>query len=94
MDFMVVAYAIIAAVVYAVFGYLKTTPLEQFSGSKFGATLAIGAIVGFVLASMGVPVTEEAVIVQLAAFAGLTAVIENILKSIWRRIFPEPVPPA
>ncbi len=93
-ELITVGYAILAAIVYAVFGYLKSTTQEGFEPTKFLSTIAIGAIIGVVFAFSGLQVTQEAVAIQLAAYAGLTAVIEDVVKSIWRRIFPEPTPPA
>lgn len=92
-ELITVGYAVLAAIIYAVFGYLKSTTQEGFQPVKFISTIAIGAIIGIVFAFGGLEVTQEAVAIQLAAYAGMTAVIEDIVKSIWRRIFPEPAPP-
>lgn len=77
--------AIVAALVYALAGYLKSAG-ENFDFVKFGATCAVGAVVGVILYGAGVPITEEAVLTQMAAYAGIVVVAENILKAIVKRM--------
>ncbi|RKY68967.1 MAG: hypothetical protein DRQ24_11225 [Candidatus Latescibacterota bacterium] len=78
--------AIVAAAIFASAGYLKSSGTENFDATKFSATVLVGAIVGVVMYFGGVPVTEANVIEQLAAYAGIVAVVENILKAIIRRL--------
>jgi len=77
--------AVLAAAIFASAGYLKSSGTEDFDATKFSATVLVGAIVGAVMHLGGVPVTEAGVLEQLAAYAGIVAVVENILKAILRR---------
>ena len=58
---------------------------ENFETPKFVATMAVGAIVGAFMYASGLPVTEAGVLEQLAAYAGIVVIVENILKAILRR---------
>jgi len=78
--------AIVAAAIFASAGYLKSSGTENFDATKFSATVLVGAIVGAVMYFGGVPVTEAGVAEQLAAYAGIVAVVENVLKAFLRRL--------
>jgi len=78
--------AVIAAVIFASAGYLKSSSTEDFDATKFSATVLVGAIVGAIMYLTGSPVTEASVIEQLAAYAGIVAVVENVLKAFLRRL--------
>ena len=77
--------AVLAAAIFASAGYLKSSGTEDFDATKFSATVLVGAIIGAIMYFGGVPVTEAGVLEQLAAYAGIVAVVENILKAIIRR---------
>ncbi len=77
--------AILAAVIFAASGYLKSAGTENFEIPKFVATLVVGAIVGAVIYASGSPVTESSVVEQLAVYAGVIAVVENVIKAILKR---------
>lgn len=77
--------AILTAVIYAVIGYAKSVN-EDFSFSKFGATIVLGLIIGIIMYSSGIPITEANVAEQFVAYGGLLYVVENILKALYRRI--------
>ena len=78
--------AVLAAAIFASAGYLKSSGTENFDATKFSATVLVGAIVGAVMYFGGVPVTEAGVAEQLAAYAGIVAVVENVLKAFLRRL--------
>ena len=88
MDLPTVAYALIAAVVYAASFYLKNhvATSETFDLEKFAATLLVALIIGTVSALTGSPLTEEDVIMQLISYAGLVALIESWIKTLVRGI--------
>ena len=77
--------AILAAIIFAASGYLKSVGTEDFDTPKFAATVLVGAVVGAIMYASGLPVTEAGVLEQLAAYAGIVVVVENILKAILRR---------
>jgi Kef-type K+ transport system membrane component KefB len=90
MDYIVVLYAIIAALGYALVFYAKTwaqtQPPEAFNYTKFGATLILGCAVGVALAVTGNPITKEAIETQLLAYGAVTALVETILKTILSKL--------
>ena len=71
-------YGIIGGALYAGSGYLKSG--EKFDKHKFLRTLVLGAIVGSTNAIMGLPITEDAILLALSA--GEVAVIENFIKAM------------
>jgi len=77
--------AILAAIIFAASGYLKSSGTENFETPKFVATIAVGAIVGAFMYVSGSPVTEANVATQIGIYAGVVAVVENVLKAILRR---------
>ena len=78
--------AIVAAAVFAASGYLKSVGTENFDTPKFAATVLVGLVVGAVMCASGSPVTESNVAAQLAMYAGVIAVVENVLKAFLRRL--------
>jgi len=70
---------IVAAVVYALAGYLDRQEGEVFDPMKMVATALIGVVVGVVLYASGIPVTSENVMLQMAAYAGLIAIVYKVL---------------
>ncbi len=82
-----ILYALVGAVIYGVFGYLKTTPLESWDWQKFLSTVAIGIMFGVV--EVYLKVDYDAAII-IATNAGLVSIVENIIKAIWRRLEAKP----
>ena len=76
---------IIASAVFAASGYLKSSNFENFEVTKFAATVIVGMAVGAIMYVSGLEITESNVVAQLAAYVGVIAVVENILKAILRR---------
>ena len=83
---MTILIAIIAAAVFAASGYLKSSNFESFEATKFAATVIVGVTVGAIMYASGLEVTESNVMAQIAAYAGVIAVVENALKAILRRL--------
>jgi len=87
-----IGYAILAAIVYSVIFYgkkhFKPDNPDSFDMVKFTATVIIGAIIGIVFYVGGLPPTAEAVEIQLGAYAGIVALTETILKTIYRILRP------
>ena len=77
--------AILAAIIFAASGYLKSAGTENFEPTKFAATVLVGTVVGAVMYVSGSPVTEANVATQIGIYAGIVAVVENALKAILRR---------
>jgi len=77
--------AVLAAVIFAASGYLKSVGTENFEAAKFAATVLVGIVVGAVMYASGSPVTEANVATQIGIYAGVVAVVENVLKAILRR---------
>jgi len=78
--------AILAAIVYAVGGYFKSSGMENFQLEKFLATVLVGALVGGTIYATGSPLTEESVRTQFLAYAGIVVLVETGLKGLLRRI--------
>jgi len=81
---MTVLVAILAAVVFAASGYLKSATVENFDLEKFIATTLVGAVVGAVMYVGGGSITELSVTEQVAAYAGIVVLVENVIKTILR----------
>ena len=79
-----IIFAIVAAIVFAASGYLKSAKDEEFDVTKFATTVLVGALVGVVLYVKGATITEEAVATQFAAYAGIVVIVENALKAVMR----------
>ena len=65
-------------------GYFKSyneSGHEPFEGTKFASTVILGAIVGGIASGTGM--APEAII-ALPMYAGITAFVENLIKSILR----------
>lgn len=79
--------AVIASMLYAGSMYLKKhygPNAEGFDMFKFGATLATGVFVGFMMGFMGVVPTELGVVEQLGMYAGLTSVVQVYLQMLYK----------
>lgn len=74
--------AAVAGMVYAsvVFARRRNIDAEDFDVVKFVATALVGAGVGVSLALAGSPVEAASFETRMAAYAGLTVVVEQLLK--------------
>ncbi|RLG35360.1 hypothetical protein DRN97_00175 [Methanosarcinales archaeon] len=79
-----IIFSVVAAIVFAMSGYLKSAKDEEFDVTKFATTVLVGALVGVVLYVKGAVITEEAVATQFAAYAGIVVIVENALKAVMR----------
>jgi len=78
--------AVLAGITYGLSHYVKHYGAENFEPAKLIATvvIAIGCAVGLQLS--GLPVNEMAIEQRFLVYAGLTPIVENIIKAILRRI--------
>ena len=90
MDYVTIAYAVIAALIYALVWYAKTwattQPPEPFNAAKLIATLVVGGAVGVYFAITGTPLTGEGVEKQLILYGAVTALVETILKTLFAKL--------
>jgi len=90
MDWYSLGIAVFSAIVYSLTMYVKkhlnSENPQDFDTAKFVTTVIWGAIVGVVLQMSGLPITEQNVEEQFAAYTGLIALTENIVKAIIRAI--------
>ncbi|MDP2954428.1 MAG: hypothetical protein Q8O76_14085 [Chloroflexota bacterium] len=94
MEYFTILYAVFAALGYALLFYAKAYQGgEQFSQTKFLATLLVGAGIGVLAVVTGSPITKEGAEAQLLTLASVIVLLDNILKLIWRKLYPEPTPP-
>lgn len=78
-----VAAGAVAGAIAASTGFFKQEPMEDFDKEKFVTTVTVGAITGGVASYMGISMLNAAAILT---DAGLTLLIENIAKTIYRRV--------
>lgn len=77
----------VAAAVYSVVFYAKKREDGQdFDPAKFASTIVVGVFVGAFLSINGMDVTEENVTEMLVANVGVIALVESILKTIYRKV--------
>ena len=90
MDISTIIMAMIASAGYGVLFYVKAQQSsgEAFNYGKFGATLLLAALIGIAMGATGMPVTQVTVEVQFAAYVGYVVVLENLLKLLWRKLYP------
>ena len=86
-----VAQTVGAAVVYSLLFYLKkkagdTNGDVSFDYYKIGATIVVGAFVGVSYALAGSPLDSEALTTQLVAMGGTVALVEGVLKTVYRAV--------
>lgn len=80
--------SLVSAASYSIIFYIKKKESfdpEDFNKFKFGSTLLVGLSIGGVLVYTGSPITQEAIETQLVAYAGITALVESILKFVYRK---------
>jgi len=85
---MTVLLSIIGALAYCLTSFSKKHNAGQsWDWSKFISTMIIAGIVGFIARETPLSkMTEQWVVAQIASYAGAVAVIENVIKFIWRLI--------
>lgn len=83
-----IGYAVLAALIYSVVFFakhhFKPGKPESFDPAKLGATLIVGAVIGVIFYAGGVPITAEAIEIQLGIYISIVALVENVLKIIVR----------
>lgn len=87
-----IALAVASAAVYSLVFYAKTKasdPDEEFNKFKFGATLIVGIGVGVSFQLSGVDFNQQDIANQLAAYAGTVALLESMLKVVWRQFLKD-----
>lgn len=88
---MIVEQVILSAIAAAVYSFVffakakAKDPEEPFNPFKLAATIVVGVIVGVIYSVMGVDFTQQDISTQLTAYAGTVAVLESIMKAIWRQ---------
>lgn len=70
----------VSAMIYSLSVYFRKN--EPFDMIKFIATAIIGAIAGATLMVLNIPVSEAGITAQMMSYAGLSVVLENVLKKI------------
>ena len=88
-EFQPLVTAIFAAILYSVIWWAAknidpTQPSPSFDFLSLGATVVIGAFVGAFAILTGSPVSQMSIETQLAANGAVIAVIEKILKTMYR----------
>ena len=83
--------ALISAIVYAGSMFLKKNVdpdnPQDFDAIKFVSTLVVSVIIAATLVAADVTVITESMIeTQLVAYAGLIALVENVLKILIRKL--------
>jgi hypothetical protein len=76
----------VSGAVVAGSGYLKNKPKYDFEGIdpvKAGKTIVLGAIVGGMVGATGM---SPDIATTFLASAGITVVVENLLKSVYRKL--------
>jgi len=92
--------SLVASVVYSSIFYAKKNVGEKeqrFELGKWLSTIVLGGAIGLVTLMSGFSVTQMGLETQIAAYAGLIAVIEAIGQMLFRYFFPTTVsiqPPA
>ena len=81
--------AIFAAILYSLIWWASknvdpTKPSESFDFINLGATVLIGAFVGAYATLAGSPISQMSIETQLAANGAVIAVIEKVLKTLYR----------
>jgi hypothetical protein len=80
--------AVGSALAYSLVFYAKNRAgdPEDFKPKKLLATLIVGLAVGIGYGLAGVEITQELIFAQLSMYAGTTALVESIIKAIYRQI--------
>ena len=88
-----IAIAVVAAIMYAGSMYLKKLASSEnpqdFDVAKFVSTLIVAVVIAATMIGAGITtITEADIATQLVMYAGLTTLIENTIKTIYRKIVP------
>jgi len=86
-DFVAIASGIGAGVTYSLTAWGKKKG-QPFDAVKFGTTVIIGALSGLAFGISGVPFD---VTTTYLANLGVVPVVENILKTVWRKVLGKTV---
>lgn len=87
MDFIEFIIPVLGAIVYSLVFMLKSQQDgEKLDVFKFATTAIIGFVIGVLMYGAGIPITEQDIGVQLVTYAGLTAIVESVLKIVWRAV--------
>lgn len=83
-----VVYAALGAAGYATSAYMKRREEgEEFEPKKWLATVIVGSGIGVAIyVAPGQTLTAETVYAQLAVYAGLVVLVENVIKVVSARI--------
>lgn len=76
-----VAVGVSLGILVGVSGYLKNVG-EKFKSRKLMKTVAVGAVVGGIASVLNVSYSQAE---AWLATAGVIVVVENVVKSVWRR---------
>jgi len=84
-----VGMALLASLAYSLTFYVKKTEKiepETFNSTKFISTMIVGAFVGVSMELSGATLAFTSFEAELAAMAGTIAVVESVLKAIYRKV--------
>lgn len=87
--------AAVSAILYSLLFYAKKVPKDEktpFDPFKLLATIVVGIGVGLTFKFGGIPLNNVTLTEQLAAFTGIIALVEAVLKGLVRQFFPSVVP--
>lgn len=76
-----------SALVYSFLFYAKKRAgkdSQTLDVRKLAATLIVGAVIGVFYGYYGIPIDEPTVMEQLATYAGTIALVESVLKLVYR----------
>jgi len=85
-----IGYAVIAAIMYAGSMFVKKNASSEnpqnFDVTKFVSTIVVAAVIAVAMVGAGATVVTEAdITTQLATYAGLTAIVENTIRALYRK---------
>ena len=83
--------ALLASLAYSSIFYAKKNvgeKAQKFELGKWLSTITLGGVIGLITVMSGIPITQVGLETQIAAYAGLIAVIEAIGQMLFRFFFP------
>jgi len=84
-------YAVVAAGGFAFVGYMNARKEgEGFDLFKAGSTLIVGFLVGAIFYFTGVPVDEQGVLLQMASYAGVVALLMKLFQMVGAKTVQPP----
>lgn len=79
--------AIIAGALFSIRGYVKKNPYgETFDWSKFVGTVVVGSVIAAAAILAGNPLSEAEYAVKIAAYGGIIAAVEGVVKYVARMV--------